>query len=1102
MGHSNSSALTSTNTAKAIRNVPRPQQGLRLKKPKHPVTPAKPDPPPITPEMLRARLEMYQEASYYTNGRDPSKVPNLLWQDCFWLALMRPDCVESRRTMFAHGIRYRTMYEQSQDPKFEQEFVYIGQMEFCRQRAIDHAKLRNEIREFATIQSEAIAADKHNVPDGMQLTKEASYDGIMKMIQYWWITRKVPSLEQVIGAIRSRFANNFPNAIPTEIYRNLLSVLLLSTNADLLDCLTPAEPVDFHRCRATQETMYKELCRSPVRLSLLPDSPSFLNKVTLPGRVLEHGLCSNGSFLFVLTKDRSLLVYRLYKGSIDELYVQYSLSQYTDIDDSAYMYCTREILAIRTSTTETKMPLDKLLSSESSCPVSKRSFPEDPKRLFSNGVSALFVSRDTTVLVDVDGQNIIWTRRIQTSLFSHVVSNGMFVAGIDSTGSSIHESLFGSHIAQVLRLHGIDGDICSVCLDMIVNTIYVVQCDDEVSTLLAFHNNGAADLSFLGIKTCESFSDEFPSSMPELLWSYMSHFAFSKCLPRNLLIDCPEPVKEIRKITALIDSRKATGLEEKVACSLILLLDLNLHKHNTREIASIVVETLHQVCLSGSEHERRLASMVFVNHFDHLVTDATKYQVVNFIKPFLVNKQWLKTPGLPQWIMQRLSYSKRLWQLELGYDDLCQWLGRDWQDKSLSTPASVFPLSFLLCYQESLVDEMVQCMDRIVDTAIESKIISVFCDYAEMILYAYHKYVCEHSSGQFDKNSLIFILVSNLFQIMPAAMECVQLAQVISPKLRLVLIQLQDVSCDDTDFGRFVGYLYLVYAHAISILIRGGITYKCEDEYWWLIGPNFYSGQRRLLPDEQQPILSVPDGIAMYSTEENRLFIENGDEQMNYIRSKKLIWKLKCTPEMLRYDKVIMSALCHQLGLIQQLHHVHENEGLDPHLRTVMDVVFNMRNHLAEIRQKINQNNDADNNIAKFDRVMKNLSLLLSLEPSLSDYTQKSQIEQQMYISRLKKFIYNNNADIFTRILDAMPLRAHFISTGFHCLIDIVNEISDNTFQKLLISGISRSSNFTGLERVLSRANMDLTPDLSPCLLRHFRHWSWNGYKKWNCCQS
>ena len=123
---------------------------------------------------------------------------------------------------------------------------------------------------------------------------------------------------------------------------------------------------------------------------------------------------------------------------------------------------------------------------------------------------------------------------------------------------------------------------------------------------------------------------------------------------------------------------------------------------------------------------------------------------------------------------------------------------------------------------------------------------------------------------------------------------------------------------------------------------------------------------------------------------------------MNYIRSKKLIWKLKCTPEMLRYDKVIMSALCHQLGLIQQLHHVHENVGLDPHLRTVMDVVFNMRNHLAEIRQKINQNNDVDNNIAKFDRVMKNLSLLLSLEPSLSDYTQKSQIEQQQ-IELLKK---------------------------------------------------------------------------------------------------
>ena len=201
---------------------------------------------------------------------------------------------------------------------------------------------------------------------------------------------------------------------------------------------------------------------------------------------------------------------------------------------------------------------------------------------------------------------------------------------------------------------------------------------------------------------------------------------------------------------------------------------------------------------------------------------------------------------------------------------------------------------------------------------------------------------------------------------------------------------------------------------------------------------------------------------------------------------EKTSWRIGENRELLeRYDKIILVAICHQLGLCDQLEHLHEEQNMSPHFRSVIDSVVAIRRNFQNILQTIQQGRESDKSLVM--RRLTNIGILLKLDPALSTYSQANQLTQELFLGHLKQFIYQNDPELLRHILESLPRRLQFISSGFENLNQILRAISDEAFQRLLVLGIARVGSLDNLDRVLAGANMELTPGVVPELTSFVR---------------
>lgn len=1023
----------------------------------------------LEPSQLILRNQHYQEADYYTAYRGETPGPSISDADCFTAAVVYPEYCESTRSLIAHSVRESAARVCENDEVFQNGLEYVEQMEFCHQRAVDHCGIRRKRRELAK-KATIVGESSH-----LELSSRGvTYDEIMNLLRNQWLFDHSSALSSVITNINSNFHVSKSEMERNERLKHLISAIFGCSDNDVLEALLPvSESLDKSECQRFLREIYTTLYSSKIPPVCLPEAPLLLSRFKLAKNVLRNGICSNGSFLFLLTTDLDLEVYKLYKGTIDHLYTSYDVgARFTDIQSTSSLFCTQKHLIINNKSSEISVLIDDIVSERFHFVPESRP-TNDRVRVVSNGVTYMTASQDTMTTWDSVNLSNMWSRTERFEDNTILLSNGSFLLSIYGDGKMASLPSLNAGTCDTIDFDGITGEIQAGCLDIISDTIHLVEEKDGIFTLLTYHNGGPTDRSLLRFQPKIVFEARAIECISKLLWSYISHFAFGEAVPDNLLIT-DNAEKEMSKLTKLIVGYDTLRLPRELVFSLIVLVDLNLHRHKNPEILKQVLDMLTQVGRDSSSVFHTITVMVLANHIDSFVTNLDRLTVMSRLREALIGGNTFRDQLLRNWILQRIFYSKSIWKLAISAEEMDHWIQSDW-GRPVS-PKDIGHLDFFLLYQETLIDETARSMEDKMKNGSDGPVIPIICEYAESIFSRFEQFLAS-TEGSIASNSLSFILVNNFLMLLPAAIDCVQLARVVADHVYSIMAELSGRdSCDGVFIGIFIGYLYLVYAQAISTLIRGGISYQHEDDYWWLLGPNFYNREKCRLPNCHDDLVELLSWTESCGNERVWQFIENGRAQMNSIWEQNA-YRIAGNRQLFeRYDKVIILAFCHQLGLLDQLEHLHEGQSMNPHFRAVVSSITTIRRDFQKILQTVRQGNES--NKALVARRLTNIGILLMLDPALDSYSHATGITQEMFLKDLKRFIYENDPEVLCHILESLPMRPQFISAGFENLNKILRAIDDETFQRLLVSGISRVNNFDSLDRVLSMANMDLTPNL------------------------
>lgn len=102
--------------------------------------------------------------------------------------------------------------------------------------------------------------------------------------------------------------------------------------------------LNFCEIKADINNLMQKLSHSMTSCYMCFQKTQLINKVSINGKVLKHGICSNGIYLFLLTKERALYVYFIYEGSFDKLVKIINFDQSWTLNDSTILFCSQKTL--------------------------------------------------------------------------------------------------------------------------------------------------------------------------------------------------------------------------------------------------------------------------------------------------------------------------------------------------------------------------------------------------------------------------------------------------------------------------------------------------------------------------------------------------------------------------------------------------------------------------------------------------------------------------------------------------------------------------------------------------------------------------------------
>ncbi|KAK8872204.1 hypothetical protein M9Y10_007969 [Tritrichomonas musculus] len=1018
--------------------------------------------------------EKYEEIYFHITGQLDKPQRYIAPSDLFYIAIYFPEYCKSVHDMIRQAIRVQSLYEEKEKPDYLSNFLLSERMDYSRVQITQRCEFRSQFRISLNGKNNlAIRPKYRSNEDNIPSIDEVNFQDILNFLRCYWVVKNKNTIGSLLYNFKSISGSSSINDFTDKNrFHQIISAVL---GNDLADAFVPRKNMNWKEIVSEFDRLKKKLSTQTYRCCMSFPETKPLNQITIQGKVLKHGICSNGSFLFLLTNERLLYVFLLYKGLIEKLMCRFELSEKWVLNDDTYLFCSLKWLFIKDRGITFQAPIYSMIYSDDIV-IKPSTRPELSQvyRACSNGASYTLINTDFSIQTyHSENDELLLNNKSQivSSLLMGInpapifISNGWFVGLLGQSGRLLNIPINSSDVPYIYpqednfpRFN--NEDVEAATIDVLLNIYFLVSYNNSKSNIYTYQYSGSSDICTIIGKRKKVDSKD---SIGSLLFNYLSSCAFSLTIPENLISSSENDIISITKwIEKNLDERELIK-------AMLIFLDINLKKNEFRNVAQSFLPTLLK--LINDKKYKRISSVLLINNID-LFYDSLDINLLQLIK-FILQHNSDSYQIYNGCIISRLFHSSILSKIDINEELLKSFLGDEWYPKSRNDKNNEWNVDLLLQIQQNMIDDALIILKEDPLNLDESKLIDSLCSFAQILINRFHLLI-EHiiidepdiTKRKIDYNSILFTLISNFVMITAPIAHCNQLALIMTSDDSQKIVQLlNDEFTHDEQLQRFIEYFDMIYTLFLSSLIRGGLTYSCEIEYSWLIHDNFKNGNRSLIPPNLHQII---DFLSSINDEFFQAFINNNNEDINNIYAKSKVYKpLKKDHEII--DRIILAAVLHQINAFDFLYDVKNHDKLKPEMNSIMKWVKKMRTDYIKACQNI-ENSDGIN---EKDRLLTNLGILIILDPSLGDYQEKNISERTQYLRLLEQFVKNNDPYKFQKILQAVPKRIDNVLCGFDRINSLFQVINNQALTRIIIDGISRVDSFERLGYLLSNAELD-----------------------------
>lgn len=346
-----------------------------------------------------------------------------------------------------------------------------------------------------------------------------------------------------------------------------------------------------------------------------------VEQVILDKRILKHGICSNGCFLFTLNEDKVISRYLLYYGKILLNSRQDFIVKWNGFNDKTKIYCSQSrIFLVAENKDQIYINISETIKNMEDCQAYLDGNLSNDKKEYdicSNGITYTTIINSTANFYDCNSENKIFSENIPAISFDHFLTNGSAISFYNSNSfleiTMLLSGIYDKNYKFSKKKSETEYDIISY--DCLCECFYAgeyIDCKTRIN-IIPYH--GPPDLKIFNIPiTAQKENTKFYHKLRIELASLL----FSSNVPDTLIffIDAEKNFKIL--MNYLILFRKNVD----VLISLLVILDINLHHCEKTYYISDILNYL--IILFDDERYKKLSLGIIIHNAYQLLKPITE----------------------------------------------------------------------------------------------------------------------------------------------------------------------------------------------------------------------------------------------------------------------------------------------------------------------------------------------------------------------------------------------------------------------------------------------------------------------------------------------
>lgn len=265
--------------------------------------------------------------------------------------------------MIRQAIRVQSLYEEKEKPDYLSNFLLSERMDYSRVQITQRCEFRSQFRISLNGKNNlAIRPKNRSNEDNIPSIDEVNFQDILKFLRCYWVVKNKNTIGSLLYNFKSISGSSSINDFTDKNrFHQIISAVL---GNDLADAFVPRQNMNWKEIVSEFDRLKKKLSTQTYRCCMSFPETKPLNQITIQGKVLKRGICSNGSFLFLLTNERLLYVFLLYKGLIEKLMCRFELSEKWVLNDDTYLFCSLKWLFIKDRGITFQAPIYSMIYSD------------------------------------------------------------------------------------------------------------------------------------------------------------------------------------------------------------------------------------------------------------------------------------------------------------------------------------------------------------------------------------------------------------------------------------------------------------------------------------------------------------------------------------------------------------------------------------------------------------------------------------------------------------------------------------------------------------------------------------------------------------------